>query len=42
VCFIAGVKKLRQKDAYEVPREAVSVEEFWAQSVCLICCIIRS
>lgn len=28
VCFIAGVKKLRQKDAYEVPREAVSVEEF--------------
>ncbi|GJN08687.1 hypothetical protein PR202_ga26637 [Eleusine coracana subsp. coracana] len=28
VCFIAGVKKLRQKDAYEVPREAISVEEF--------------
>ncbi|CAD6210148.1 unnamed protein product [Miscanthus lutarioriparius] len=28
ICFIAGVKKLRQKDAYEVPREAVSVEEF--------------
>jgi hypothetical protein len=28
VCFIAGVKKLRQKDVYEVPREAVSVEEF--------------
>ncbi|TKV97521.1 hypothetical protein SEVIR_9G499600v4 [Setaria viridis] len=28
VCFIAGVKKLRQKEAYEVPREAVSVEEF--------------
>jgi hypothetical protein len=28
VCFIAGVKKLRQKDVYEVPREAISVEEF--------------
>uniref|UniRef100_A0ACD5X182 Uncharacterized protein n=1 Tax=Avena sativa TaxID=4498 RepID=A0ACD5X182_AVESA len=28
VCFIAGVKKLRQKDAYEVPREGVSVQEF--------------
>ncbi|KAL5210806.1 hypothetical protein ABZP36_006429 [Zizania latifolia] len=28
VCFMAGVKKLRQKDAYEVPREAISVEEF--------------
>ncbi|KAK1603038.1 hypothetical protein QYE76_016811 [Lolium multiflorum] len=28
VCFIAGVKKLRQKDAYEMPRESVSVEEF--------------
>jgi hypothetical protein len=28
VCFIAGVKKLRQKDVYEVPREVVSVEEF--------------
>ena len=28
ICFIAGVKKLRQKDAYEVPREGIAVEEF--------------
>ncbi|KAF5207031.1 DUF538 family protein (Protein of unknown function, DUF538) [Thalictrum thalictroides] len=28
VWFTAGVKKSRPKDAYEVPREAVKVEEF--------------
>lgn len=28
ICFTAGVKKLRSKDAYEIPREAVKVEEF--------------
>ncbi|KAK6157894.1 hypothetical protein DH2020_012142 [Rehmannia glutinosa] len=28
VCFTAGVKKSRPKDAYAVPREAVRVEEF--------------
>ncbi|XP_072972857.1 uncharacterized protein At5g01610 [Typha angustifolia] len=28
VCFTAGVKKLRQKEAYEIPRDSVTVEEF--------------
>ncbi|KAK9119001.1 hypothetical protein Scep_017094 [Stephania cephalantha] len=28
VCFTAGVKKMRPKDAYELPRDAVRVEEF--------------
>ncbi|XP_078442752.1 DUF538 family protein (Protein of unknown function, DUF538) [Wolffia australiana] len=28
VSFVAGVKKLRPRDAYEFPREAVSVEDF--------------
>ncbi|KAJ7956433.1 Protein of unknown function, DUF538 [Quillaja saponaria] len=28
VLFIAGVKKSRPKDAYEMPRDAVKVEEF--------------
>ncbi|XP_038983451.1 uncharacterized protein At5g01610 [Phoenix dactylifera] len=28
VCFTAGVKKLRPKDAYEMPRDSVKVEEF--------------
>ncbi|KAK6133937.1 hypothetical protein DH2020_032329 [Rehmannia glutinosa] len=28
VCFTAGVKKSRPKDAYVVPREAVRVEEY--------------
>lgn len=28
VLFIAGVKKSRAKDAYEMPRNAVKVEEF--------------
>lgn len=28
VWFIAGVKKSRSKDAYEMPRDAVKVEEF--------------
>lgn len=28
VCFTAGVKKLRPKDAYDTPREAVNVDEF--------------
>ena len=27
--FAAGVKKSRPKDAYEMPRDAVKVEEFW-------------
>lgn len=26
-----GVKKSRPKDAYEMPREAIKVEEFWFQ-----------
>ncbi|XP_058070200.1 uncharacterized protein At5g01610 [Magnolia sinica] len=28
VCFTAGVKKSRPKDAYEMPRDAIKVEEF--------------
>lgn len=28
VCFTAGVKKLRSKDAYEFPRDFVRVDEF--------------
>ncbi|XP_068655365.1 uncharacterized protein At5g01610 [Aristolochia californica] len=28
VCFTAGVKKTRPKDAYEMPREALKVDEF--------------
>ncbi|MQL74098.1 hypothetical protein Taro_006470 [Colocasia esculenta] len=28
VCFTAGVKKLRPKDAYEMPRDAIKVDEF--------------
>ncbi|KAL5987255.1 hypothetical protein ACLOJK_038417 [Asimina triloba] len=28
VCFTAGVKKSRSKDAYEMPRDAIKVEEF--------------
>ncbi|XP_077223786.1 DUF538 family protein (Protein of unknown function, DUF538) [Tasmannia lanceolata] len=28
VCFTAGVKKMRPKDAYEMPRDAIKVEEF--------------
>lgn len=29
VWFMAGVKKSRPKDAYEMPREAIKVEELW-------------
>ncbi|XP_039146902.1 uncharacterized protein At5g01610-like isoform X2 [Dioscorea cayenensis subsp. rotundata] len=28
VCFTAGVKKLRSKDAFEIPRDSVIVDEF--------------
>ncbi|PKU70989.1 Uncharacterized protein MA16_Dca025805 [Dendrobium catenatum] len=28
VCFTAGVKKLRPRDAYEIPKDSVKVEEF--------------
>ncbi|RZR78122.1 hypothetical protein BHM03_00003362 [Ensete ventricosum] len=28
VCFMAGVKKLRPKDAYEMPRDSITIEEF--------------
>jgi Protein of unknown function, DUF538 len=28
VAFTAGVKKLKAKDAYEVPRDAIRIEEF--------------
>uniref|UniRef100_A0A1D1Y4M2 Uncharacterized protein At5g01610 n=1 Tax=Anthurium amnicola TaxID=1678845 RepID=A0A1D1Y4M2_9ARAE len=28
VCFTAGVKKLRSRDAFEMPRDAIKVDEF--------------
>ncbi|KAK1296208.1 Uncharacterized protein QJS10_CPB15g01316 [Acorus calamus] len=28
VCFTAGVKKMRARDAYEMPRDSVRIEEF--------------
>lgn len=28
IAFTAGVKKLKAKDAYEVPRDAIRVQEF--------------
>ncbi|KAK8948610.1 hypothetical protein KSP39_PZI005031 [Platanthera zijinensis] len=28
VCFTAGVKKLRPRDAYEVPRDSVMIDDF--------------
>lgn len=29
ICFMAGMKKLRPKDAYEMPRDSIKVDEFW-------------
>ncbi|XP_042419884.1 uncharacterized protein At5g01610-like [Zingiber officinale] len=28
ICFMAGMKKLRPKDAYEMPRDSIKVDEF--------------
>lgn len=30
VCFTAGVKKLRPKDAYGIPHDSIKIDEFWA------------
>lgn len=31
ICFMAGVKKLRTKDAYDTPRDSIKVDEFWVR-----------